>query len=98
MYVHQGTPKHWVSDGTLINLFAYGEDTEAMGARRRRFNWSKGFDQRLRGSHQIDYAVYPHSGTWRSADAIDVARAYQTPPFGYTTTAASGTLRSQTSI
>ncbi len=91
-YMHHGTLKHWVSAGTLVNLFAYGEDTEAMGGRRRPYNWPKAFDHRLRGQHRIKYAVYPHAGNWRSADVIGVARSYRTPPIGFLADAQSGTL------
>ena len=91
-YMHQGTLKHWVSAGTLVNLFAYGEDTEAMGGRRRRYNWPKAFDLRLRGQHKINFAIYPHAGDWRSADVIGVARSYQTPPVGFIADAHAGAL------
>jgi hypothetical protein len=77
-YLHQGTPKHWVSDGTLTNLLAWGEDTEAIGSRLWRHNWPKAFDQRLTGTHVIRCAVYPHHGDWRLAGVIGVARAYNT--------------------
>ena len=79
-YFHCGTPKHWVSRRTLVNLFAWGEDTNAMGSRLWRYNWPKAFDQRLRGRHEIHCAVFPHAGDWRAADVIRAARDYATPP------------------
>ncbi|HYW25448.1 MAG TPA: hypothetical protein VE953_14860 [Terriglobales bacterium] len=75
-YLHQGTPKHWVSDGTLTNLFAWGEDTEAIGSRMWRHDWPRAFDQRLTGTHVIRCAVVPHQGDWREADVPGLARAY----------------------
>ena len=32
-YFHQGTIKHWVKNRTLVNLFAWGENTDAIGNR-----------------------------------------------------------------
>lgn len=84
-YFHQGTLKHWVSDRTLVNLFAWGEFTEAIGSRLWRQNWLKAFDQRLRGTHTIHSALYPHAGDWRSADVIGVARSYGASPVAYLT-------------
>ena len=66
-YFHQGTPKHYVEGRTLVNLFAWGEHTEAIGSRLWPENWPKCFDQRLRGEHVIRCALYPHAGDWRSA-------------------------------
>ena len=97
-YMHQGTLKHWVRDDVLVNLLAYGEDTEAMSARRRSLNWPKAFDQRLRGRHQINYSIYPHAGDWKSADVIGVARAYNSPPVAYLTSSEPGSLRDQTNV
>jgi alpha-mannosidase len=75
-YFHRGTPKHWVSNGELVNLFAWGEDTEAIGSRMWRYNWPVAFDQRLQGAHRIDYAVLPHDGDWRAARVPAHARDY----------------------
>jgi alpha-mannosidase len=79
-YLHQGTPKHWVSGRTLVNLLAWGEDTEAIGSRMWRHNWPTAFDQRLDGTHTIRCAVLPHAGGWREAGLAAAARAYAAPP------------------
>ena len=78
-YFHQGTIKHWVKDQTLINLFAWGEDTDAIGNRIGMYRWPKTFDQRLDGSHTIQYSIYPHYGDWRSGDVIGMARSFNNP-------------------
>lgn len=91
-YFHQGTPKHWVSNRTLVNLFAWGEDTDAIGNRMGSNLWLKSFDQRLRGSHTIHCALYPHTGDWRSADVIGAARSYGSPPVAYLADAHGGEL------
>lgn len=79
-YLHRGTPKHWVSERTLVNLFAWGEDTDAIGNRCKPFLWNKAFDQRLRGRHTIHCALYPHRGDWRAADLAGAARSYGVLP------------------
>ena len=79
-YFHQGTPKHYVEGRTLVNLFAWGENTEAIGSRLWRTNWPKCFDQRLRGRHVIRCALYPHMGDWRSAGVVAVAAEYAAAP------------------
>jgi len=82
-YFHQGTIKHWVKDGILVNLFAWGEETEAIGSRLWRHNWRKTFDQRLRGKQEIRCALFPHAGDWRRADVTGTARSYGAPPQAY---------------
>jgi len=71
-YFHTGTCKHWVHENTLANLLAWGEHTDAIGNRLDTIYWGKNFDQRLRGSHAIRYALYPHG---RSAGFGGIARA-----------------------
>lgn len=91
-YFHQGTPKHWVSEGALVNLFAWGEKTNAIGSRFWRVNNPKSFDQRLTGSHTIRCALYPHVGDWRAAGVIGAARDYVAGPVAYLAMAHPGDL------
>jgi alpha-mannosidase len=91
-YLHQGTPKHWMSGGVLTNLFAWGEDTEAIGSRMWRHNWPRAFDQRLSGTHVIRCAVVPHRGDWREADLVGIARGYNAPPWARLTEPHAGPL------
>jgi hypothetical protein len=79
-YFHQGTPKHWVTRNMLVNLFAWGEDTDVIGNRMDIVRWPKRFDQRLRGTHTIRTALYPHDGDWRTGNVIQAARSYHNPP------------------
>ena len=79
-YFHQGTGKHWLKDGVLANLFAWGEDTDVIGNRIDALTWPKGFDQRLQGRHTIRCAIYPHTGDWRAADLVHAAQSYGRPP------------------
>jgi hypothetical protein len=91
-YLHQGTPKHWVTEGKLANLFAWGEDTAAFNNRLFPSNSTKRHDQRLRGTQTIHCALYPHTGDWRTADVIGVARSYGTPPVAYLADGSGGEL------
>jgi hypothetical protein len=77
-FFHRGTPSHWVSGGTLFNLIAWGEDTDAIHNGLGRYQWPKAFDQRLCGRHTIHQAVLPHTGDWRLADLHRAARDYHT--------------------
>lgn len=97
-YFHRGTPKHWVRRGTLTNLLAWGQDTEAIGSRMWRHNWPKAFDQRLRGRHAIQCAVYPHSGDWRRAGVAAMARAYGAGPLACVTEPHAGRLASRAEL
>jgi alpha-mannosidase len=91
-YLHTGTLKHWISDNCLYNLFAWGENTDVIGSRMWRRNWSKAFDQRLDGKHTIHTAVYPHQGNWRSAKVVEVAGSFGAAPLAVQTEAHPGDL------
>ncbi len=97
-YFHQGTFKHWVKENTLFNLFAWGEETNAIGDRFWRENWAKSFDQRLNGRHTIHAALYPHPGDWRTADVIGAAQSYNTPPLAFVAERHPGDLPSQLNL
>jgi alpha-mannosidase len=97
-YFHRGTPKHYVEGRTLVNLFAWGEDTEAFGSRIYRVNNPTGYDQRLRGTHDIRCAVYPHTGDWRSANVVGAARDYGTTSLACLSAAHAGDLPSSMNL
>jgi len=78
-YFHQGTLKHWVENNVLYNLFAWGENTEAIGSRMWRYNWPKAFDHRLEGTHEIYYSIYPHSSNWKN-NVCEVAKSVNEEP------------------
>jgi alpha-mannosidase len=78
-YFTRGTQRHRVRGRTLANVLAWGDDTDRIGNRTTARPWRKSFDQRLRGSHLIEYALYPHAGRWDEADVVQAARRYRTP-------------------
>ena len=51
-FVHQGVSKHWVSEDMLVNLLAWGEDTDAIHNGLGRDRWLKSFDQRFNRAPQ----------------------------------------------
>jgi hypothetical protein len=91
-YFHQGTPKHWVKDGVLVNLLAWGEETDTIGNRLGLGRWAKSFDQRLNGRHTLRAAIYPHAGDWRAANVIGMARSFSYPPLAYLSKPSDGAL------
>lgn len=97
-YLHRGTPKHWVKERALVNLFAWGEHSNAIGNRVSRWNWRKSFDQRLRGEHTVCCAIYPHTGNWQAADIVGAARNYATQPPAYLGRAHDGCLPANLTI
>lgn len=97
-YLHQGTIKHWVSENTLYNLFAWGEYTDAIGNRLDMVRWPKCFDQRLRGTHTIHAAIMPHAGDWRAAGLVSTARSYTMPPIAVAADSHAGTLPSAMTV
>jgi hypothetical protein len=97
-YLHRGTPKTWVEDGVLTNLFAWGEFTEAIGSRMWRHNWMKCFDQRLNGTHRIEAAIVPHPGTWQDADIPGMCRQFHMPPIVRDCAPHDGTLPSSSIV
>lgn len=89
-YLHSGTPKHWMVNNTLHNLFGWGEHTDAIGNRCSRHNWMKVFDQRLRGSHVIRSRIIPHAGDWRVAALPSASASFLNPPLVVTSFPAGG--------
>ena len=85
-------------DQVLVNLFAWGEETDAIGNRMDMTRWPKCFDQRLRGTHKIQTAIYPHRGDWRSANVIGAARSYGMPPLAYVADAHTGKLPAELNV
>ena len=81
-----------MTEKTLVNLFAWGEDTAAFNNRMFQRNSHKRHDQRLRGTQAIHCALYPYAGDWRTADVMGIARSYGTPPVAFLTEAHGGEL------
>jgi hypothetical protein len=81
-----------VSQNTLFDLLAWGEDTDAIHNGLGRNRWLKSFDQRLNGSHTIHSAVYIHSGDWQAGRVASAVLAYNQPPLAVLTDSHAGSL------
>ncbi|MCX7018584.1 MAG: hypothetical protein WCK47_04655 [bacterium] len=76
IYVNQGMPKHWVKNGVLTNMIAWGGHSFT---NRMQFGWAKQtmYDLRLYGSHKIKYDIIPAGAfdgreiTRRAGDLIE---------------------------
>jgi hypothetical protein len=97
-FLHRGTTKQWVSDGKLVNLLGWGENTDAIHNGLGRDRWLKSFDQRLNGTHRIESAIFVHQGNWRTGGVAQAALAYRFPPMAITTGSHPGPLPTRTDI
>jgi len=80
-YLTRGTQRHRVIGRTLSNIIAWGGDTDRIGNRAESVPrpWPKAFDQRLRGTHLIEYSLLPHEGAWVESEVVSEARSWNTP-------------------
>ena len=72
-YFNQGTVKHWVRDNVIANVLAWGHEGNQFSSRMNT-HWIKNMDLRLKGTHTIEYSIFPHAGDWQKANVPDVAR------------------------
>jgi len=58
VYVHSGTVKHWVKDGTIANVLAWGDN---QFTNRLHWDWIEytDYDIRLYGKQKIEYYIIP---------------------------------------
>jgi hypothetical protein len=57
-YVNRGTVKHWVKDGVIANVLAWGG--RKYNARDSTGTWPGTFDLRLYGKQKIEYGLVPY--------------------------------------
>jgi hypothetical protein len=93
-YLTRGTQRHRVIGRTLSNVIAWGGDTDRIGNRAESVPrpWPKAFDQRLRGTHLIEYSLLPHEGAWAGSGVVSEARNLNTPLFALETGRHDGAL------
>ncbi len=58
VYIHRGTVKHWVNDGTIANVLAWGDN---QFTNRLHWDWIEysEYDIRLYGNQKIEYYLLP---------------------------------------
>jgi alpha-mannosidase len=84
---------------TLLNRAKYGHDVKGNVLRLsllRSPNWPDPTADR--GKHVMEYALYPHAGTWREAGSPRRAIEYNAPLLTVETGRHSGTIRARTSF
>jgi hypothetical protein len=93
-YLTRGTQRHRVLGRTLSSVIAWGDDTDRIGNRAESVPrpWPKAFDQRLRGTHLIEYALVPHEGAWVASGIVAEARSWNAPPLALETGRHDGVL------
>jgi hypothetical protein len=93
-YLTRGTQRHRMIGRTLSNVIAWGDNTDRIGNRAESVPrpWPKAFDQRLRGTHLIEYALFPHEGAWVESGIVAEARSWNAPPFALETGRHDGVL------
>jgi alpha-mannosidase len=90
----RGTPRHRLTGRTLSNVIGWGGFTDRIGNRAESVPrpWPKAFDQLLRGTHRIEYALLPHDGTWVASGIVQEARRWNTPLHALVTSRHPGNL------
>jgi alpha-mannosidase len=76
---NRGVNRFWVRGNVLANVLACGITGRDFGTRAQPQMYIKDYDLRLRGSHVICYAVYPHEGNWMQARVPREALSYRHP-------------------
>ncbi len=81
-YINKGTPKHWIRNGVMANVIAWGGNKFT---NRQHLGWSKRtqYDLKLYGSYSISYSLYPHKNGWRKARVANVAQDLSFPLLRY---------------
>jgi len=84
--LNRGTPGYWIADGGLglVLLRSLANYTGYQRSGRRK--GVPGFEQstqtelaREHGTHQFEYALFPHAGSWRAAGLPQMGQSYNTP-------------------
>ena len=84
--LNRGTPGYWIGDRklelVLLRSFANYTGYQQRGRRRNLPGYDKSTQTELareHGTHEFDYALLPHAGTWRTAQLPQSGRSYNTP-------------------
>ena len=96
-YINKGTPKHWVRNGVIANVIAWGGNKFS---NRLNVGWLERtqYDLRLYGSHTISYSLYPHKDDWRKARVANIAQNLSVPFLTYTGSNHKGIIEEQKSL
>jgi len=95
-YINRGTPKHWVRNGVIANVIAWGGNK--FSNRQGHGLWQPQYDIKLYGSHTISYSLYPHENGWREARVANIVQNLSFPLLGYQVSNHKGTLEKKRSF
>jgi len=95
--INKGTPKHWVRNGVMANVIAWGgnkfSNRQYLGPLKQ-----TQYDLRLYGSHHISYSLYPHENGWREARVTSIAQHLLFPLLAHQASNHKGTLERERSF
>jgi hypothetical protein len=91
-FLHRGTVKHFVKDGAVSNVLAWGGDGNRFGNRNLAACFMKAFDLRPLGTHVFEHAVVPRSGGDGLGAVAEAARAWREPLVAVLSRSAGGRL------
>ena len=84
--LNRGTPGYWIANGRLELVLLRSLANYADYQRSARGKGVPGYEHstqtelaREQGTHQFDYALVPHSGSWRSGRLPELGLGYNTP-------------------
>jgi alpha-mannosidase len=78
---------------SLLNNSKYGFDVKGNNMRMSLLRSPKWPDETAdMGKHEIEYALYPHNGNWKSANTVHKAYEYNYPLISFAATGHKGTL------
>jgi alpha-mannosidase len=87
--LNRGTPGYWIADRklelVLLRSFANYTGYQKSGLRKKVPGYEKSTQTELareHGTHEFEYALLPHSGTWRAGRLPQSGRSYNTPLLG----------------
>jgi hypothetical protein len=95
-YFNGGMPAHFVEDGVLRNVIAWGAETDNFNSRiYGSMKYSKVFDLSLRGRYHYRWAVMPHSPKMTSCELSNLAHSWSEPPLGIIEESSKGKMPSE---
>jgi len=76
-YINKGTPKHWVRNGVISNVLAWGGTT--YGPRIRLPNANFHSDIRLKGKCVFEGAIFVSNSDWRRSGVTRISKSFNEP-------------------
>jgi len=78
LYMHHGTPRFYVEDGNLANIWAWGKKGPDFTTRCHT-EWPKDYDFRLNGRHLFEYSILIRSKPFKTFPGMQIARQIHMP-------------------